>query len=70
MGQTKNHMSTFDETQYWGPWGGSEVGAGAKKRRKKQLSNTQSGVRKMIARTKQLRIMKLNEMKLNIRKSS
>jgi hypothetical protein len=35
MGQTKNHMSTFDETQYWGPWGGSEVGAGAKKRRKK-----------------------------------
>ncbi len=32
-----------------GPVGGSEVEAGAKKRRKNLWSNTQSGVRKMIA---------------------
>ena len=46
------NKKAYDHT-WWnsilGPVGGSEVGAGAKKRRKNFYSNIQSGVRKMIA---------------------
>ena len=48
------------------PGGGSEVEAGAKKRRKKLWRNTKSGVRKMIAWMRGERKIKLNDMKLII----
>ena len=59
-------MSTLDEFRYLGPVGGSEVGAGAKKRRKNFCSNIQSGVRKMIAWMRYIRKMKNKLIKLNI----
>ena len=49
-----------------GPVGGSEVEAGAKKRRKNYCSNIQSGVRKMIAWMRGVQITKPELMKLII----